>query len=198
MSALHRLRCWRQDRRGVTAVEFALIAPVMILVMFGLFDMCFQIYAQSILSGAVQRAGRDSALEGNSPISLSLIDQKVTNAVKSLIANAIVTSDRKTYSSFSNIAPEPFTDSNHNGLRDPGECFSDINNNGIWDADAGSQGQGGANDVTVYTVTVKYRPFFPLAYVWWGTAQQTLTATTVLKNQPYGTQATATPPTVCT
>jgi Flp pilus assembly protein TadG len=44
MSFLNR---WRRDRRGVSAVEFAFIAPVLILFYFGVAELCSALLAWS-------------------------------------------------------------------------------------------------------------------------------------------------------
>jgi Flp pilus assembly protein TadG len=186
-----------RDRRGVTAVEFAILAPVMLTLMMGLMELGYQAYVQATLTGAVQKAGRDSAIQGATPAS---IDAKVLDQVQAAARRATFTSGfptRLSYSSFSAIAPEPFVDTNNNGVRNAGECFTDINGNGQWDADAGRAGQGGANDVTVYTVSIDYYRLFPVTrwFGWPGTA--TLTASTTLMNQPYATQNVNTPATIC-
>jgi Flp pilus assembly protein TadG len=186
----------RRDKRAATIIEFAIVAPVMMLLLMGLCDLVYQVYAQSILNGAMQKAGRDSAIQGGAD-NVSTIDGKVTAIIKNIAANATVSFTRKNYDTFSVIKPEPFTDTNGNGVRDPGECFTDVNGNGTWDADPGVTGQGGANDVTVYTATVTYPHLFPVGMFGWPSTQ-TITATTLLKNQPYATQTTTTATTVCT
>lgn len=191
------LRKLHRDRRGVTLVEFALVAPVMLLMLMGLGDMLYQTYAQSILNGELQKAARDSGIEGGAA-NTATIDAKVQNAVKKIAPNATFTSTRKSYDTFSEVAPEPFTDSNGNGVRDPGECFTDENGNGIWDQDPGTAGQGGASAVTVYTMTATYPRLFPVAGLLGWPTTQTISATTLLKNQPYATQTTTANVTVCT
>ncbi|MFY0080366.1 TadE family protein, partial [Acinetobacter baumannii] len=52
-----------QDRRGVTVTEFGLIAPTFLMLLLGVFDLGYTVYARAILDGAVQKAGRDAALE---------------------------------------------------------------------------------------------------------------------------------------
>lgn len=192
--ALSRLR---RNRRGVTVVEFAIVAPVMMILLMGICDLAYQVYAQSILNGALQKAGRDSAIQGGAENSAA-IDAKVTAMVQKIAANATVTFSRKNYDSFSVIKPEPFTDTNNNGVRNPGECFTDVNGNGVWDADPGLSGQGGANDVAIYTATVTYPRLFPVAGLFGWPSTQTISSTTLLKNQPYASQGTTTPATVCT
>ena len=179
------------DQRGVTVIEFAIVAPVMILLIMGLGDLLYQAYAQALLTGALQKAGRDSAIQGGASNSAA-IDAQVAAMVKQIAPQATWTSTRISYPTFSVIGkPEDFTDSNNNGRCDNKESFTDTNGNGVWDADQGASSQGGANDVTVYTVTVTYPRVFPTPGLLGFSTNEMLTASTVLKNQPYATQATA-------
>jgi Flp pilus assembly protein TadG len=187
----------RRDRRGVTIVEFAIVVPVMLMLIMGLGELTYQGYVQSVLTGAVQKAARDSGIES---ATMTAIDQTVENTVRAVAGKAqfVPAPTRKSYSSFSAMAPEPFTDSNGNGQYDKGECFSDVNHNGVWDTDPANSGQGGASDVTVYTVTATFPRLFPIAqWIGWGDTA-TIHATTILKNQPYKTQSLNTPTTICT
>lgn len=189
-------RLWR-DRRGTSVTEFGLLAPVMLALFMGLSDVLYQAYLQSVLNGAVQKAGRDSGIEGGAS-NTSTIDAKVQTSIRQLSQTATFTSTRKSYDSFTEVAPEPFTDTNNNGMRDPGECFTDQNANGTWDSDPGTTGQGGAGAVTLYTMTVTYPRLFPIMGFFGVGNTQTISASTLLKNQPYATQSTSTPATVCT
>lgn len=192
------MKRFARDERGATIVEFALVAPVMLLLLMGLFDLCYRAYAQSILTGAVQAAGRRGTLEGNSSANATAaLDAAVIGQMKAVANNLTWTSSRKFYRSYSNITAEPFDDANHNDRYDAGECYSDINNNLRWDADPGNSGQGGANDVTVYTMTVTYPRLFPLTGFMGLPAKQEISASTRLKNQPYGSQAADAPETRC-
>lgn len=187
----------RRDRRGATIIEFAIVSPVMMLLMMGLGDLLYQVYAQSVLNGAVQKAARDSGIEGGGANSTAIDDTAKTIARQIAPAATFVVT-RKSYDSFAEVAPEPFTDTNGNGVRNAGECFTDTNGNGTWDADPGTTGQGGASAVTLYTMTMTYRRLFPVAGLFGWPSTQTISATTLLKNQPYATQVTATNTTICT
>lgn len=187
----------RRDRRGATIIEFAIVAPVMMLLMMGLGDLLYQVYAQSVLNGAVQKAARDSGIEGGTA-NISTIDGTVQTIARQIAPAATFVPTRKSYDSFAEVAPEPFTDTNGNGVRNAGECFTDMNSNGSWDADPGSTGQGGASAVTLYTMTMTYRRLFPVAGLFGWPATQTISATTLLKNQPYATQVTTASTTICT
>lgn len=198
----------RRDRRGATLVEFALVAPVMLLLMMGLGDLLYQEYAQSILTGAVQKAARDSGIEGGAANTatidgtvIGLIGAVIKNPANNCAANptsAAWCSVRKSYDSFSAVAPEPFVDTNGNGVRDAGECFTDENGNGAWDQDPGLNGQGGASAVTLYKMTITYPRIFPVAKMFGWPSTNTISATSLLKNQPYATQTTYTNVTICT
>lgn len=181
-----------RDERGATIVEFALITPALLITLMGLFDLAYNMYTAQQLQGAIQNAARQSTLEGAST-NVSNIDAIVTRAVHAVAGNATLTFDRTAYASFASVArPEDYTDVNNDGTCNDGEPFEDANENGVWDADSGSSGFGGARDAVLYTVTVVYPRAFPIAKLIPGqTDNFTLTATTVLRNQPYGLQNTA-------
>ena len=207
---MRRLRALRDDRRGATVIEFAIVTPVMLTLIMGMGELAYQGYVQSMLTGSVQKAGRDSTIQGNGT-QTAQIDAVVIAQLSQLrsgwAANCSTTppanaptycSTRKNYSSFLNVGPEPFTDSNGNGQYDQAsECFTDINGNGVWDADPGAAGQGGASDVTVYSITINYPRLFPVAGLIGFTKLATLTGTTTLKNQPWATQNAYTPVQIC-
>lgn len=182
------------DRHGATLVEFALVAPVLFLLLMGLFDLCFHGYARALLTGTVQSAARTATIEGNgSETTTGALDAAIVEQMKLLGRDLRWRSIRKNYRKFGDIRAEPFDDANRNGVRDNGECYSDVNDNGRWDGDPGAVGQGGANDITVYTITITYPRPFPLAGMLGISPDQSVTATTMLKNQPYGAQGGATP-----
>ena len=179
------------DDKGITIVEFGIVAPVMLLMMLGFFDLAHTAYARSVLQGAMQMAARNSTLESGLTSQTS-IDNYVKNQVKLVVGSAATfTSSRLSYTDFSSVGtPERYVDTNGNGKYDAGECFEDVNGNGQWDADLGKTGQGGADDAVLYTMTVSYKRMFPMAGMLGWSANQTITASTVLRNQPYGSQAT--------
>ena len=185
-----------RDERGVTIVETAVVLPVFIVLMLGLFDLVHTAAVRGVLQGAMQMAARNSTLESGQTTG-STIDAYVQSQVTPVIGNGgTFTSSRLSYSDFSSVGKaEPYTDTNGNGQYDKGECFYDINGNGTWDSDMGKGGQGAADAAVLYTMTVSYHRMFPMAKLLGWSANQTITAATVLRNQPYGVQTT--PTTVC-
>ena len=184
------------EKRGAALMEFAFVAPVLLVVIMGLLDFGYDLYAKAVFEGVVQKAARDATLEDNANVASStLIDTKVKNAFKNM--NASVTDGsfsftRRNFKDFSNAGKmEPST--GPGGLCAPplgGTTYTyvDLNNSNSWD-DGAVDGQGGANDVVLYTATVTYRAIFPINALFGAPMTQTIRASTVLRNQPYGNQA---------
>lgn len=180
----------RRNRAGVTVIEFALLAPVLLVMLMGLLDLAYNMYTTQMLQGAIQTAARKSTLEG-APSNSAAIDGVVTTAVRSVAPNSTLDFSRKAYSNFAEVGrPEDFEDLNTNGTCDNGELYEDANGNGTWDQNTGTAGFGGARDAVLYTVTVTYeRPFPVFAFIPGQTSTYTLRTDTVLRNQPYGAQS---------
>jgi Flp pilus assembly pilin Flp len=192
MSGLHTLR---DDEAGVTVVEFALIAPVLLVMVMGLFDMGYTMYVNSMLQGAIQKVARDSTIEGAAG-STAALDQRVTDAVKTVVFHSTLNFSRKSYASFSDVSqPEDFTDLDSDGDCNSGEPYEDANGNGTWDEDRGVAGQGGARDAVLYSVRVTYARPFPIASLIGQDDTFTLESSTVLRNQPYGLTGSSAPAT---
>ena len=181
-----------RDVRGATVIEFAIVAPVMGLLLLGGFDTAHSLYVRAALQGIVQKTARDSALEsGVVSAQQTILDNKVRAGVMGIANTATVTITRRYYRTFSDAAAaqaEAWTDTNHNGTCDNNEPYQDDNNNSSWDSDGGDNGQGGAKDRTLYTVTMTYPRFFPLYKLIGGSTTTRISASTVLENQPYGDQ----------
>ena len=54
------LRSTLRDEEGASLVEFALIAPTLLVLLLGAFDLCYNVYGNTMLQGAIQEAARDS------------------------------------------------------------------------------------------------------------------------------------------
>lgn len=177
-----------RERRGATALEFAMVAPALCLTVMGIFDLGYNVYAATMVQGAIQRAARDSSIEG-SDLRQAQIDALVSRAVHGVVPRATIAFSRKAYANFSDVArPEDYTDTDENGSCDNGEPFEDANRNGTWDDDRAANGQGGARDAVLYSVTVTYARGFPMAGLIGLPDTVTTRADTVLRNQPYKLQ----------
>ncbi|KHS48435.1 MULTISPECIES: TadE/TadG family type IV pilus assembly protein [Novosphingobium] len=176
------------DADGATVVEFALASPVLVLLLMGLFDMGYSVYANTMLQGALQRAARDSTVEGAAS-TLTTLDDAVKAEVHRVVPDASIAFSRKAYANFTDIGlEEDYTDANENGVCDDGEPYEDANGSGTWDRDRGANGLGGARDAVVYTATMTYSRKFPMASLIGLSETVTNSASTVLRNQPYDAQ----------
>lgn len=179
------------DESGATLVEFAIVTPVMLLMLMGFFDLAHQAYAKTVLSGVVTKAARDATLEGGAAAGATLDSTVATQVRRVTGQRATVAASRLSYTDFRGVGtPERFTDNGSpgNNRYDPGECFVDTNGNGSWDSDIGRSGQGGAQDAVLYKVTVTYPRLFPMAGMLGWSNTQEISASTVLRNQPYADQ----------
>lgn len=194
-------RALARDARGATLPEFAIVLPTFLVLLFGIYDVGQAIYAQSVLQGAMQDAGRDAGLEsGGTTAQLALIDKYIQDQTKPIVfGNPEYTIERKNYKGFNDVArPEDFEDKTpKNNQYDDNECFWDENDSGEWEDDVGKAGVGGAKDVNVYTATVKYDRVFPLWTLIGLPERAEISASTTLRNQPYGPQAARTRKKIC-
>lgn len=194
----------RRDSRGVTVVEFAIIALPLSMLLMGGFDLGHQAYIKAVMQGALTDAARrasvqnpDLAAEGDTT------EEQVTNSIKAqlkaITPGATITVSESNFYDFSGIGnPEKLmTDFNGNGEYDAGDkdCFSDLNENGKYDTDTGREGVGGANDVAFYQADIVMPRLLPVAKLLGFSPNYEMSVATAVRNQPYGTQKT--PPVVC-
>ena len=176
-------------RKGVMATEFALVSQIIFFLMIGIFEVGYIMFANSTLEGAVREASR-LGLTGYSPSANSrqaYIESTVRNYMKSFNIDGEIRFHTKVYDSFENVGkPEPYSDTNGSGSYDAGECFSDINENGVWDEDMGKAGLGGANAIVLYQIDLDLNLLTGMLSDIIGTAGTiTLSARTIVKNEPY-------------
>lgn len=182
----------RRSEEGATIIEFALIAPVLFLLIMGVFDMGHRVYVKVILDGAMEDAARHSTVEV-SPTEIAKIDARMEAQILQIAPNAEVKVERFNFFSYNDIGQaELFDDKNGNGVCDANETYEDKNDNGRWDATLAKEGIGGARDVVEYHVSVSYDQLFPLWKMLGIDQRTTLSSQTVLKNEPYAKQATRT------
>jgi hypothetical protein len=193
-----------RDARGATVVEFAIIAPVLVLMLVGGFDLAHQSYIRSILQGALNDAARRAAVEDPQfEAAGDRLEERVQAVVKAQVdpitPDATITVTQSNYFDFSDIGnPEKLmTDVDGDGQYDEtdGDCFADLNENGEYDTDTGRDGIGGANDVVFYEATLSMPRLVPLHNFLSISENYSLGASTAIRNQPYATQQT--PPVIC-
>lgn len=182
-------RMWREEN-GVTAIEFAFVAPVLMMLVFGIIEFAMIMVVYNTMEGATAVSSRlgKTGFTGSGLTRQQTILNAITDRASSLVDATKLTVTSKFYKQYDQINdPEPFIDTNGNGSHDVGETFTDINGNAQWDADMGSSGYGSAGDVVVYTVSYPWSLMTPIISSMIGEENGTFTITThaVVKNEPY-------------
>ncbi|GLS99150.1 hypothetical protein GCM10007897_05290 [Sphingobium jiangsuense] len=181
----------RADERGAALIEFAAVAPVLLLLLMGVFDIGHRLYIQSVLDGEMQRAGRSSTLESAAiATKQAVIDQRVRSQVLNVGTGGTVHFTRRAFRSYDQVqaAEEPYIDANDNGVCDNGETYDDWNGNHVQDEDGARNSQGNARDVVVYTAHVSVPRLFPMAPLLGWPATMEVQSRTTLRNQPFADQ----------
>jgi hypothetical protein len=192
----------RRNDRGVSVVEFGLLAPVLCMLLLGVLDLGQRMYLMSVLQGTLFRAARKATVGDQTS---AQIDTFVNNELKEFRKNATVTIVKKSYSEFTGVkALEKITSDTapvgtYNAGTDaahPADCYEDTNNDWKRD-DKGQTGLGQSDEIVYYQVTVSYPRIVPLGKFLGYSNTETVTANTVLRNQPYSAQIPSTPPIRC-
>lgn len=176
-----------KNRDGVTSIEFAMISPVILLMITGTVEFSLMMFTSAALESATNttaRLGKTGYTQAGMTREEQIIENIQTKTA-GLLDPAQITITTTVYPMFDNIGdPEPYTDTNGNHVYNLGEPYSDVNGNGQWDPDMGAEGAGDANDVVVYVVSYPWPVFTPVINTIIGNTI-TLTARTVVKNEPY-------------
>jgi Flp pilus assembly protein TadG len=172
----HKFKSFSSSVDGTAAVEFGLIAPVLVFLTFAVIESGL-VYAADI---TLKNATSEAARTGRTGFVADGSTQDETVKRKIVITSL-------SYKDFNNLKkPEPFTDKNGNGRRDDGENYTDVNGNGKYDLDQGANGYGGTAQVVVYTATYPWTFHTPLiGRVVGNNGTIDLTATAVVQNEPY-------------
>lgn len=192
------------DRRGVTAIEFAIAAPIVILLLMTVFEMGLILTGGVFLEAGARAAGR-FGITGAARIGETR-ETTIRNIITGHVCPSALpsaTSDLcfwkaegaipglvvlpRAYSDPRNLGlPEPFADlPPENGHYDAGETYVDVNGNGQWDSDMGVATAGGANDIVIYEVSMKQAIATPLLRTAVGDAVFTHRTRIVVRNEPF-------------
>ena len=186
-------RLWRRNE-GVAAVEFAFVAPILLLTIVGIMEVAMALIVSSLIEGGLRDAAR-FGITGFVPQGTTR-EQQITSIIGDATIGLVKMSDidiqTLVYPSFAQVGqPEPFTDTNANGVYDAGEPYTNINANGQWDADMGAAGVGGPGDIVLYKVKYNLPMMTPLLSSVLGGAdgKVQLSATIAVRNEPYPSSA---------
>ncbi len=173
--------------RGTAMMEFAFVAPIFLAMIGAIMEFSGIMFVQNLLEGSAREASR-YGITGFTQPGVSRDDQILDIVRKNTLG--IIDMDQLemetlVYPNFADIGqPEPFTDTNGNGIYDSGEPFTDVNGNGTWDADMGAAGLGGPGDVVLYRMSYDWHIIIPIFRPFFGDSI-TLRANIAVRNEPY-------------
>ena len=182
-----RKQSWRNDENGVTAIEFALIAPVFLFIMMGIVEFSLIMLTSFVMEGATNitsRLGKTGFVAENTTRQEQIV-KSIKDRTAGLLDPEKIHITTEVYSNFENIGKaEPcITSSPCSGAA--GVNFVDVNGNGTWDSDMGAAGLGNAGDVVVYTVSYAWPLITPMISTFLGGNTFDISARAVVRNEPY-------------
>lgn len=183
---LRRTRAALGDRRGASAVEFAIIALPLVTLLIGFFEFAILAFAAALMESAALDAARFGAT-GQVPNTMTRQEklmQIVDEGTLGLIDMDQLEVQTLIYDDFDVIGqPEGYDDENGNGEYDPGEPYQDVNGNGTWDEDQGRAGLGSGDQIVVYKMEYPWTSLTGLMAPF--TDQIVLTSSIPVRNEPF-------------
>ncbi len=175
---------------GVSAIEFAILAPTLMLLVFGIIEYSLIMMVYNVMESSTSTSSRlgKTGFSGEGVTREQTILTSIEARAGAVINAEELTVTSKFYEQYDQINdPEPFIDSNSDGNHDAGESYTDINGNAQWDADMGASGYGSSGDVVVYQVSYPWHISTPIMREIFGDADGIFNITThaVVKNEPY-------------
>jgi hypothetical protein len=181
-----------RDCGGVTIIEFAFVAPVMIVLLSGLLEFGYVAFARSTLESAILDASRSARVAECPGEAAALIEQEVVERMAIVASHddqPPVLTVQSYGNEFGNVGnPEPFNDLDGSGSFEPGEPYTDINGNAQWDEDMGKTGDfGGFGDVVEFSATFNVVSLLPFVAARLNDNEgfYPIRAETVVRNEPF-------------
>ena len=189
-------------RSGAVAIEFGLLFPVFVLLLFGAMEVAFLSYANAALEAGARMASRTAlvGVAGSDGTVAGTTEAAVREAIAEYALGPLDLSDSgdltlkaTAYRAWSDV-PEPFDDADGDGVRDSDEPYIDVNGNGVFDRGGppAGRGPGGSNQIVVYEVSYVWRsplPFITSLIVGADTGRLRLRAASVVQNEPWSSVA---------
>lgn len=182
--------CRLRAQSGITTIEFAFVAPILLLLMMGIIEFSLIAFTMATMESATfitARLGKTGYIAPNLTREQT-IRNSITSRTAGLLDPSLIRITYNIYSSFShNPQPEPCIVPpappcpGTNGVN-----FQDINGNALWDPDLATAGLGNAGDIVVYNVLYPWPVMTPILRPILGNPFN-ITVRTVVRNEPFGT-----------
>lgn len=176
--------------RGATIVEFAIVAPVLFLLIMGILEFGLIFFTTTVLEGATNvgaRIGKTGYTAAGSRE--DYIRSEIVRLSGGYLDPDLIDIRILSYDAFDNVSqPEPcLTDKCRDSDGAPGVDYVDVNGNSSWDSDMGVAGAGAAGAVVLYRVTYPWKLVTPLFSTMIGDHRGNfdITAIATVRNEPF-------------
>jgi len=175
----------RHGERGVTTIEFALIAPVFLYLLFGIIEVSLLLFTSSVVEGGAQTAARKirtgaAQLSGDTE---GTFTTELCSAISSMYDCNDVSVNVSTFSTFSGVSiPDVKINGNGDLVYEDGDGNDD--NDMLF---ATEFTPGGASEISVVHVIYSWEFYTPLigALMSDNGTSISLSTTVVFRNEPY-------------
>lgn len=177
------------DQQGSSLIEFALTAPLMVLMIVGAIEFGMIMFVSTLMESALRDAAR-FGITGQVPDGATRLDQILAIVEQRTIGLVDMSNAKievRVYPTFGDVGRgESYIDGNGNGAYDPGETFTDENGNGAYDSDVGQEGAGDAGSIVAYRMEYAWPLRTPLAGNLIGqNGKFVLRSAIAVRNEPY-------------
>ena len=181
-----KMRYFIKNTHGNTIIEFAVIAPILFLMLSGIIELGLILFTTSAMEGATNVGSRIGKTNFYTGTREDYIRNQIISLTGGFLNTSSLTISILSYNSFANIGqPEPClipATAPCPGIA--GVNFTDINGNGTWDQDQGSATAGGSGSVVLYRTSYPWRLFTPIMAGLLGTnGIYTITAVAAVRNE---------------
>lgn len=161
LNRIWKIKTKKETRRGATAVEMALIAPVFFMLLVGITEMTLIETAQQLLENAAYNTSR-----------LAKTGFISTGQTQAQTVSQIMNKELQSFGTFIDTSQVALTSTAYN-------TFASIGT-------GGTSGLGSAKQIVVYTISYPWKLFTPMIGSIIGTnGAVTLTARIVVRDEPY-------------
>jgi Flp pilus assembly pilin Flp len=180
-----RLRSLWRDKRGATAIEFALVSLPVIYLMVGIVEFSIAMTVANSLEAATNLSSRlgKTGYVADQLTQKQTISDEIKRRVGPLIDMDKLEIKTTAFKDFEDLdVQDPWNDADGDDYPDPGE-WTDTNGNGFCD---GCSGLGSGENEAIYKITYPWKVMTPLIGAIVGdNGIIELTAYSVVKNEPY-------------
>jgi len=158
-----------KDQKGITTLEFAMLAPVFIYLTMGILELSIMLFTSTVVDGAIHDAGRRirTGQAQGSGDALSDFTAEVCRGVQWVYPCNEIIFDVRTYTNFSSVDVPIQVDEN-------GNFVTEFN-------------AGGSGQITAVRAIYEWQFFTPMIGQLFGDSEnkRTLTMTTAFRNEVY-------------